>query len=98
MVAPDTISVERNKTVSESLPVEPQNSDTTQRTALLIGAVSVAAGLVALGFVLAKKWRDEGPVDHSLSESVSDTLADCYEKMREIQGHLSDLSSTMVNA
>jgi hypothetical protein len=71
---------ERNDGVSEG----------NRKTALVIGAVAAAAGIAVAAALLVKRRRAmNGPVDRT----VNDVVTDCYSKIREIQRHLSELSS-----
>ena len=63
-----------------------------RRTALLIGAIAGAAGLVFGAWFLSHRRRDAAIDD---DKSVADVLADCYVKMREIQSHLTELAPVL---
>jgi hypothetical protein len=71
-------------------------NDGSRRTALVLGAVTAAAGIAAISYVVAKRLRsgnNGGP-----ARSVSEVLNECYTKMREIQGHLAELGPNLQSA
>jgi hypothetical protein len=63
-----------------------------RRTTLLIGAIAGAAGLALGAWILSRRYRDS---DYSDEKSVADVLSDCYNKMHEIQSHLSELAPVL---
>lgn len=70
----------------------------SRKTVLVIGAIAAAAGIAFTATQLLKRNRSDGGQRSLGSRSVSDLLTDCYDKMREIQDHLSQLSaSTLPN-
>jgi len=63
----------------------PTDVETKNRTALLLGAVTVAAGAVAVGYFMTKKWKDADSDPVSVPHTISETISECYDKMEEIQ-------------
>ena len=63
-----------------------------RRTALLIGAIIGAAGLAVGAWLFAHRNNGSAPMD---DKSVADVLTDCYDKMREIQSHLTELAPVL---
>lgn len=66
-------------------------NEDSRKTALVIGAVAAAAGIaVASGFLIRRRYYTHP--QQSL-HSVSEVLNECYRKLKDIQGHLSDIAS-----
>jgi hypothetical protein len=63
-----------------------------RKTALVIGAIAGAAGLVFGAWLLARRY---GGGDAEDARSVANVLTDCYDKMREIQSHLTELAPVL---
>jgi hypothetical protein len=63
-----------------------------RRTLLLLGAIVGAAGLAVGAWMMSR--RNNGK-DGKADRTVSDVLSDCYDKMREIQSHLSELGPAL---
>ena len=63
----------------------------SRKTALVIGAVAAAAGIaVASGLLIRRRYY--GRTEDSI-HSVSEVLNECYRKLRDIQGHLSEIAT-----
>jgi hypothetical protein len=62
----------------------------SRKTALVIGAVAAAAGIaVASGILLRRRYSSQSrPSLHTVSE----VLSECYRKLKDIQGHLTDIT------
>ncbi len=64
----------------------------SRKTALVIGAVAAAAGIVIASGILLRR-RYSGRSDAGTLLGVNEVLNECYRKMRDIQSHLSELSA-----
>lgn len=62
----------------------------SRKTALVIGAMAAAAGIAVVSGLLIRRRRYGRP--HESLHSVSEVLNECYRKLGDIQGHLSDIA------
>lgn len=66
-------------------------SDNNRRTAFVIGAIAAAAGIAVASAILIRNRRAQAAAP--TLRSVSEVLSDCYARMRDIQSHLSELTT-----
>lgn len=63
----------------------------SRKTALVIGAVAAAAGIaVASGLLIRRRYYAR---PQETLHSVSEVLNECYRKLRDIQGHLTEIAN-----
>ncbi|MEP6754256.1 MAG: hypothetical protein ABJA67_02050 [Chthonomonadales bacterium] len=73
-------------------------SDSARRTALLLGVVTVAAGLATISVLSSRKERVLASSTEDGLRSVSDTLDDCYSKLKDMQQKLSTIGPALHSA
>ena len=67
-------------------------SDGARRTALLLGIVTVAAGLASISVLSSRQvLRSSGNSTEESLKTVSDTLDDCYSKLKDMQDKLTKI-------
>lgn len=70
-------------------------SESARRTALLLGVVTVAAGLATISVLGSRKERILATTAEDGLKTVSDTLDDCYSKLKDMQQKLSVIGPTL---
>ncbi len=66
-------------------------SDSSQKTALIIGTVAAAAGVAIATYIIAAKLKDVELRDTPELRSINDLLSECYNRIDDMQDHLSDV-------
>lgn len=56
---------------------------------LWVGVAAAAAGIVAVAAIA--KWREQSLKNLAATRGVQEVLADCYNKIHEIEEHLPDM-------
>jgi hypothetical protein len=66
----------------------------SRKTAIVIGAVAAAAGIAVASGLLIRRKRSSSPIDTAALRNVGEVLNECYRKIKDIQNHLSEISTT----